>query len=123
MFEEFSYERFTRATHAEMPALLAALRNKIYDHLTRSLAMHEKREQAIDAFHATVEAVCEELGRAGHVLGRLDFDSDVRFEQNSQHWGTHYREFAPNGLEIEFRPTVIRILWVVGPEDDAREGL
>jgi hypothetical protein len=123
MFEEFSYQRFASTPHAQMPALLSELRNKIYDRLTRVLAPHAKSDDAIRAFHDEVEKICEELARHGHVLGRLDYDGDVRFEHNSQYWGTHYREFAPNGLEIEFRPTQIRILWVVGPHDDAREGL
>jgi hypothetical protein len=123
MFEEYSYQRFTHASHEQMPTLLLQLRKRIFDRVTRTVASHVMSEEAIVAFHNEVETICQELAHQGHVLGQLDFDRDIRLEHNHQYWGTNYRDCAPNGLEIEFRPTRIRILWVVGLLDDARDGL
>lgn len=117
VFQEFTHSRFTQATFIELQSILAELqRTTIRSQLPTRRDPQIAELEAVKHFHQAVEQVCERLREAGHDIYRLDYDGNVHYDHNSQLWGTDFQDGNPHGLEIEFRPDRVVVVWVVGPQ-------
>lgn len=61
------------------------------------------------------ENMIGELNNLGHGLKALDLDSDIDFDSTGVVYGTNFTDLGARGIEIEFFPKEINIMWVVTP--------
>ncbi|MDO6635464.1 hypothetical protein Q4540_19905 [Pseudoalteromonas carrageenovora] len=131
MDEKFSLEQMKSSSFENLQSLLRDLKVELEARIELALTKitHPKfikNTGAIDSVYVNdklrreaylneCEIIVSELNVLGHNLQPLDLDSDINFENTSASWAMLNNQGEACGLDIEFFPKEVNVLWVVSP--------
>jgi hypothetical protein len=131
MDEKFSQEQMKSCSFEDLQALLRDLKIELEARIDSALTRithpkFVKNNGAIDsvylndklrreAYFSECESIVSDLNVLGHKLSPLDLDSDINFENTSASWAVLNKHGEVCGLDIEFFPKEVNVLWVVSP--------
>ncbi|MCG9759200.1 hypothetical protein L1D50_08765 [Pseudoalteromonas sp. Isolate6] len=131
MDEKFSLEQMKKSSFESMQSLLRDLRTELEARIELALTKithpsFVKNSGAInsvylndklrrEAYLNECESIVSDLISLGHKLSPIDLDSDINFENTSASWAVLSNQGEVCGLDLEFLPKEVNVLWVVSP--------
>ncbi|QQX78709.1 hypothetical protein JK628_14145 [Shewanella sp. KX20019] len=131
MDEKFSLEQMKSCSFEELQFLLRDLKIELEEKIDTALTRithpkFVKNSGAIDsvylndklrreAYFNECESIVSELNVIGHKLSPVDLDSDINFENTSASYAVLNNQGEVCGLDIEFFPKEVNVLWTVSP--------
>ncbi len=131
MDEKFSLEQMKISSFENLQSLLSVLKIELEGRIELALTKvthpnFVKNSGAINAVYVNdklrrevylneCESIVSDLNELGHKLQPLDLDSDINFDNTSDSWAVLNNQGEVCGLDIEFFPKEVNVLWVVSP--------